>query len=208
MTLEQIIGVTLFFVLAAVLLTCAFVATVKHYGIVQQNEELREYVAFSETRRQRAMRYLLDTVCRHDQEFIDYAAAKQFGLIPPPQRERERPPLRIHGYTTPPQRERQREMPSPRPQTFRQPETRHEPPQRERVIVVTEPRREPPPRHRLPFWGDDDDIIDVTPNSPNPHRAMPQVPLLGKPKNKGGRPRKHADNAARKRAFDQRQRGM
>lgn len=60
-------------------------------------------------------------------------------------------------------------------------EPRHEPPPepRERVVFVHEPYREPPPRKRLAFWGDDDDdIIDIEPNNPSPHRA----PLLGKPK--------------------------
>ncbi|QMT31459.1 hypothetical protein [Alysiella filiformis] len=201
MTLEQIIGVTLFFVLAALSLAAAFALTVKHYGIAKQNEELREYVAFSETRRQRTMQYLLETVCRHDQEFIDYQVNRRLGYVAPP---RETPPLRIHNYTTPPPRQIPQREPR---QAFRQPETHHKPPQRERVIVVTEPRREPPPRQRLPFWGrDDDDVIDVSPVAPNPHRAMPQIPLLGAPKRKGGRPRKHADGAARKRAYDQRQR--
>lgn len=90
MTLEQIIGATLFFVLAVVLLTCALVVLVKHYGIAKQNDELREYVAFSETRRRRAMQYMLDTVCRHDQEYIEYAVAKQFGLVAPPHRKRSK----------------------------------------------------------------------------------------------------------------------
>lgn len=206
MTLEQMMSVILFFAVIVILLAWAFAIMVKHYGIVQQNEELREYVAFSETRRQRAMQYLLETVCKHDKEYIDYVTAKKLGLLAPPP-ERERPPLRIHQYE--PIRPQPRIDPEPRPQTFRQPEP---PEPRERVIIVTEPhremRREP---RRLSFWGNhDDEIIDVSPNEPSqPHRAMPQAPLLlGKPKNKGGRPRKHADNAARKRAFDQRQRGV
>lgn len=100
-------------------------------------------------------------------------------------------------FATPATREPRRQMPPPRTQTqtFRQPEPRHEPPPepRERVVFVHEPYREPPPRKRLAFWGDDDDdIIDIEPNNPSPHRA----PLLGKPKNKGGRPRKQANNAA------------
>lgn len=206
MTLEQIIGATLFFVLAVILLTCALVALVKHYGIVQQNEELREYVAFSETRRRRAMQYMLDTVCRHDQEYIEYAVAKQFGLVaPPPQAEqtaREARPLNIH-YSSPPPR---RQMPPPRTQNFRQSEPRYEPPPepRERVVFVHEPYREPPPRKRLPFWSNDDDIIDVTPEPPRHHRAMPQVLLLGAPRNKGGQPRKHSSNAARQSAYRKR----
>lgn len=202
LTLEQIIAVALLGIAAICLLAFAFVATVKSYRIVEQNEELREYVEIHEERRKRGLNYLLNTLCRYDEEYLDYAVQKQLGHITPPP---PRPPLRVN-YGEPPrprQIEQQpaRTIPTARTTTHRQPESR--------VVFVHEPRREPPPRKPLlSFWGnDDDDVIDIEPAAPTPHRAMPQVPLLGKPKNKGGRPRKHTDGAARKRAYDQRKRG-
>lgn len=169
-----------------------------------ENEELREQAAFDRHRRERAQAYFLDKVHTHDREVIDYVVEKKVGLLGIFQREPDpepqaRQPFNIHYNSPPPRREPQRE-------TFRQPETRYEPPPepRERVVFVHEPYREPPPRKRLPFWGDDDDIIDVTPGPPRHHRAMPQVPLLGAPRNKGGRPRKHSNNAAKQRNYNQR----
>lgn len=165
-----------------------------------ENEELREQAAFDYRRRERAQAYFLDKIHAHDREVMDYAIEKKIGLLdffrsePEPQK----PTLRIHDYRSPPR------QPHQRAETFRQPE----PPRRERVVVITEPSRErPPPRNRLPFWGDDDDdVIDITPSAPNPHRAMPQAPiaLLGAPRNRGGRPRKHSSNAAKQSAYNQR----
>lgn len=192
LTLGEMIAVAFLGVAAICLLSLAFVATVKSYRVVEQNEELREYMALTEERRRRGLNYLMDTVCRYDEEFLDYAVQKRLGHIAPPQ---PKPPLRVH-YNTPP-----RITPPPVQHTFRQPETR--------VVFVHAAgnQRTEPPR-KLPFWrNDDDDVIDIEPTAPTPHRAMPQVPLLDKPKNKGGRPRKYADAAARKRAYDQRKWG-
>lgn len=195
LTLEQIIAVALLGIAAICLLAFAFVATVKSYRIVEQNEEMREYIDFAEERRRRGLSYLLNTVCRYDEEYLDYAAQKRLGHIAPPQ---PRPPLRVN-YGEPP-KPRHIEPP-PRPQqNFRQPETRV-------VFVQQPPRQEPTRKAFLPFWrDDDDDVIDIEPTAPTPHRAMPQVPLLGAPKNKGGRPRKYATNADRQRNYNQRKR--
>lgn len=53
LTLEQIIAVALLGIAAICLLAFAFAATVKSYRIVEQNEELREYVEIHEERRKR-----------------------------------------------------------------------------------------------------------------------------------------------------------
>lgn len=166
-----------------------------------ENEELREQMAFDQERRERAQAYFLNKVHTHDQEVIDYAIEKKLGLLNFSRRETEpqqKRPLNIN-YNNPPPSTR-REPPRTTPQ--RQPETRV-------VFVHAAQREEPKPRKPLlSFWrDDDDDVIDIEPVTPTPTlKAAPQAPLLGTPRNKGGRPRKYATNADRQRNYNQRKR--
>lgn len=192
---QEIIALVLLGVVAICLLAWAFSTLAKVYRVVEENEQLREYVAVHDERRIRGLQYFTDTLCRYDEGYLDYHAQKQLGHLPTMQPE-NKPPLRIHDYqVNMPQRDDWDNPPH-----HRQPETRV-------VYVHAAPPREP---QMLAYWRDDDndDVIDIEPiaPAPNPHRAMPQMPLLGSPKGKGGRPRKYANAAERKRAYDQRQR--